>query len=461
MSKPILTLSVTASAVNGQLQGEAAASFTRVSTDSRDIQTGDLFVALRGDRFDGHDYAVQALAQGAACVLVENGRLPELTGNRIEVDDTLAALGHLAAYWRQQFNIPVIGITGSNGKTSVKEMLATILRNKVGEQAVLATAGNMNNHIGLPLMLMRLTAEHQYAVLELGMNHFGEISYLTKIAKPDVALLNNAGSAHLEFLGSIEGVARAKGEIFEGLASDGVAILNGDDIYAPLWRELANHRTVLDFGLHSGNVHAADVQLKPLESHFQIVLPAGTAAVKLQVPGEHNVRNALAAASVAVAMGLMPDEIATGLNTYVGTKGRLQQKRASNGALVIDDSYNANPNSMHAAVDVLAVQPGKRLLVLGDMGEIGVDIAERHREIGVYARQQGIERLFAVGEQMQQAVAGFGDGANWFANHTALLVALRTELTPSTTVVVKGSRFMQMERVVNALTQPAAGMGEK
>ncbi|MGQ5522213.1 UDP-N-acetylmuramoyl-tripeptide--D-alanyl-D-alanine ligase [Chitinimonas sp. PSY-7] len=461
MSKPILTLSSAASAINGQLRGDAAASFTRVSTDSRDIQPGDLFVALRGDRFDGHDYAAQALVQGAACVLIETSRLPELTGNYIEVGDTLAALGQLAAFWRRQFKIPVIGITGSNGKTSVKEMLAAILRHKVGEAAVLATAGNLNNHIGLPLMLMRLTAEHQYAVLEMGTNHFGEISYLTNIAKPDVALLNNAGAAHLEFLGSIAGVARAKGEIFEGLAENGIAVINADDTYAPLWRELAQQRTVLDFGLQQGNVHAADLHLDPLGSQFLLRLPAGEAAVTLKVPGEHNVRNALAAATAAVAMGLMPKEIAAGLGTYTGTKGRLQQKRMGNGALIIDDSYNANPNSMHVAVDVLAAQSGKRLLVLGDMGEIGADIAERHREIGVYARQHGIERLFAIGEQMQQAVASFGDGANWFANHSALITALRTEITPNTTVVVKGSRFMQMERVVSALTQPAAGMGEK
>ncbi len=460
MNQAMLPLSVTASAVNGQLLGEAAASFLRVSTDSRDIRAGDLFVALKGERFDGHDYAEQALAQGAACVLVEAGRLPALAGNRIEVADTLAALGQLAAFWRRQFSAPVVGITGTNGKTSVKEMLAAILRSKVGDAAVLATAGNLNNHIGVPLMLLRLRAEHQFAVLEMGMNHFGEIRYLTKMAKPDVAVVNNAGAGHLEFLGSVEGVAQAKGEIFEGLAADGRAVVNGDDAYAALWRGLAGHRAVLAFGLNGGDAHAEQLQIEALQSRFTLRLPSGRADVLLKVPGEHNVRNALAAAAAAHALGLTPAEIAAGLASYAGTKGRLQQKQAANGALVIDDSYNANPNSMRAAVDVLAAQAAPRVLVLGDMGEIGSDIAEHHRAIGAYAQAAGIERLFATGEQMQQAVAAFGAGANWFANHTALLRALNTELTPTSTVLVKGSRFMQMERVVNELTQPAAGKGE-
>jgi UDP-N-acetylmuramoyl-tripeptide--D-alanyl-D-alanine ligase len=459
MNEMMLTLAQTALATQGTLIGATADAaqtrFARVNSDSRNVQPGDLFVALKGDLFDGHDFVAQALQDGTVAAIVERGREWPPGLNLLEVDDTLVALGHLGQAWRQQFDLPIIAVTGSNGKTSVKDMLATILRHKAGDDAVLATAGNLNNHIGLPLMLTRLRATHRYAVLEMGMNHFGEISYLTRLAQPSVALINNAGAGHLEFLGSVEGVARAKGEIFEGLANNGVAVVNADDAFAHYWRGLAGAHPMLDFGLTHGAITSSSLQLGPLSSHFILHTPRGEVEVSLSVPGVHNVRNALAAAAAAHAVGLDAKEIAVGLANYTGTKGRLQQKRAANGALLLDDTYNANPNSMRAAVDVLAQLAAPRILVLGDMGEVGSDIEMHHRELGAYAKSAGIERLFATGEQMRHAVDAFGSAASWYADHAALVAALIADVPASASVLVKGSRFMRMERVVDELMNPA------
>jgi len=454
----MFTSAEASAALTAVLYGAAERAVVRVNSDSRSTRAGDLFVAIKGEQFDGHQFVMQALQEGAVAALVDKAfaetapHLPPDTA-LIVVDDTLLALGELAAWWRSRFSMPLIAVTGSNGKTSVKEMIAAILAYKLGAEAVLATTGNLNNHIGVPLMLLRLREQHQFVVLEMGMNHFDEIRYLTRMARPDVALVNNAGAAHLEFLGSLAGVARAKGEIYEGLAENGVAICNADDAFADYWRSLNTGRRMLGFGIAGGDVTAQSLAVKPLSSQFTLRTPQSAAEVILQVPGLHNVRNALAAAAAALVVGLSTQEIAAGLNSYAGTKGRLQQKRATCGALVIDDTYNANPDSMRAAVDVLASLPTQRILVLGDMGEIGSDIAEKHRELGAYARQAGINYLLATGEAMRHAVAAFGEQASWYADHAALIADLRTRISAEVSVLCKGSRFMRMEQVVQALTE--------
>lgn len=446
----MMRLSEAALATGGRLVG-ADTAFEAVSSDSRAIASGDLFVALRGERFDGHEFVSDCLQRGAAAAMVDAKWKENANGSLLVVDDTRLALGRLAAYWRGKFTLPVAAITGSNGKTTVKEMLAAILGAYSTPSAVLATQGNLNNDIGLPLTLFKLHPEHRYAVIEMGMNHPGEIAYLTRLAKPNVALVNNALQAHLEGLGSVEAVAHAKGEIFEGLATDGVAIINADDVHAPLWRQLAQPRSILTFGLdHHADV-TADYRLGPDHSEITLKTSDGQAALRLSVPGAHNVRNALAAAAAASAMGVPLEKIAMGLQQYGGVKGRLQRKSGKKGATVLDDTYNANPASMRAAIDVLAACTGKRVLVLGDMGELGASAAEMHREIGTYARSAGVETLMALGELSREMVAGFGAGAQHFTTPETLAETLIQQLSADTTVLVKGSRFMRMERVVALL----------
>jgi UDP-N-acetylmuramoyl-tripeptide--D-alanyl-D-alanine ligase len=429
------------------------AEVLRVSTDSRSIQPGDLFIALRGEKFDGGAFAAQALQQGAAGVVLDAAQAPDIA-SAIRVDDTRLALGRLAAAWRQRFAIPVVAITGSNGKTTVKEMLAAILRVETGsDTAVLHTEGNLNNDIGLPLMLLRLRETHQFAVLEMGMNHTGEIDYLTRLARPDVAVVNNALSAHIGFLGSLENIARAKGEIFNGLSDAGIAVFNADDAHAWLWRESNARRSVIDFGLmQPAAVHG---QYRPGDfgSALTLTLPDATFDIALQVPGEHNAMNALAAAAAAFALDVSHRSIVAGLSGFTGVKGRLQRKAALHGSTFIDDTYNANPDSVRAALAVLAQRPGKKVLVLGDMGELGHDAAAMHREIGLAARAASVDRLLALGELTKETVAAFGTGAMHFERIQELLAELENELTPDTTVLVKGSRFMQMERVVQSFME--------
>jgi UDP-N-acetylmuramoyl-tripeptide--D-alanyl-D-alanine ligase len=429
------------------------AGVLRVSTDSRTIQPGDLFVALRGERFDGGTYAAQALQQGAAGVVLDAAQAPEIA-SAIRVDDTRLALGRLAAAWRQRFAIPVVAITGSNGKTTVKEMLAAILRvEAASEDAVLATEGNLNNDIGLPLMLLRLRETHRYAVLEMGMNHSGEIDYLTRLARPDVALVNNALTAHIGFLGSVENIARAKGEIFNGLANAGIAVFNADDAHAWLWREANARRCIIDFGLKQPAAVRGHYQPAGFGAALTLTMPNATLDITLQVPGEHNVMNALAAAAAAFALDVSHRSIVAGLSGFTGVKGRLQRKPALHGCTFIDDTYNANPDSVKAALAVLAQQAGKKVLVLGDMGELGEDAAAMHAQIGLAARAAGVDRLLALGELAKETVAAFGAGAMHFERIQELLAELENELTPDTTVLVKGSRFMQMERVVKSFAE--------
>ncbi|MGK2952261.1 MAG: UDP-N-acetylmuramoyl-tripeptide--D-alanyl-D-alanine ligase [Thiobacillus sp.] len=442
----------------------ADAEVLRVSTDSRSIQPGDLFIALRGEKFDGGAFAAKALQQGATGVVLDATQAPDIAA-AIRVDDTRLALGRLAAAWRKRFAIPVVAITGSNGKTTVKEMLAAILRveTDVGE-AVLHTEGNLNNDIGLPLMLLRLRKTHQYAVLEMGMNHSGEIDYLTRLARPDVAVINNALTAHIGFLGSVEAIARAKGEIFNGLSDAGIAVFNADDAHAGLWRDANARRSVIDFGIHQPASVRGRYQSRDFGSALAVTLPHACLDIALQVPGEHNAMNALAAAATAFALDVSLRSIAVGLSGFSGVKGRLQRKPALHGCTFIDDTYNANPDSVKAALAVLAQQAGKKVLVLGDMGELGSDAAAMHAEIGLAARAARVDRLLALGELTRETVAAFGSGSMHFERIQELLAELENELTPDATVLVKGSRFMQMERVVQSFmddpTASAPGQGE-
>lgn len=464
----MMLLSQAAQATDGKLVGDDV-HFNAVSSDSRKITQGDLFVAIRGEHFDGYNFVATAAQAGAVAALVNadsyQGQLARAKQQGIKfapvipllvVEDTRLALGRLAGWWRWQFDIPLVAITGSNGKTTVKEMLAGILREAAGSpDAVLSTQGNLNNDIGMPLTLLQLNAAHRYAVIEMGMNHSGEIEYLTRIARPDVALINNASGAHLEGLGSVEAVAQAKGEIFAGLKRHGTAVINADDTHAPLWRSLVGVNPLIEFGLNP----EADVCGTWLPHgdglRIDVTAPQGMFAADLQVPGEHNARNALAATAAAIVLNISLETIVTGLEKFSGVAGRMERKVAPHGASLIDDTYNANPASLHAAISVLAQTAGKRILVLGDMGELGDNAAIFHAEIGAEARQAGIEKLYALGALSNNAVREFGSGAQHFERIEDLQAALEKELDKNTTVLVKGSRFMKMERVVNYIEAKA------
>ena len=453
MSGVRFRLSTLAADCGGRRVG-ADVEIARVHTDTRSIAAGDLFVALRGERFDGNAFAAQALAAGAVAALVERDDALPAGASGIVVSDSRRALGALARAHRHRIAPKVLAVTGSNGKTTVKEMLATILRRVHGEASVLATEGNLNNDIGLPLTLLRLEPAHRYAVCEMGMNHAGEIAWLCEVAEPDISVINNAGSAHLENLGSLEGIARAKGEIVLGLRDSGIAVLPQTDRWLPLWQSLAGSRRSLRFGLDT----AAEVAGAVAGDATLTVSHAGAhASCQLATPGAHNAHNACAAVAAAIAAGVGLGDAVAALAGFGGAKGRLQTKPAGNGATLIDDSYNANPDSAKAAIAVLAGRARPRILVLGDMGELGPDAPALHRAVGEAARTAGLESLLAVGELSRHTVAGFGAGGEHFASHAALIDALRMRLTPDTTVLVKGSRFMRMEQVVEALAAPAEG----
>ena len=456
----MMLLSQAAQVLGGKLLGEDV-RFNAVSSDSRALVAGDLFVALQGPSFDGAAFVASAAQSGAVAAMVNADNFNNILSPSIPlllVDDTRLAMGKLAAYWRAQFSIPVVGITGSNGKTTVKEMLASILRTAAGgDHTVLATAGNFNNDIGLPLTLLKLRATHRYAVIEMGMNHMGEIDYLTRLTRPDVVIINNAGSAHLAGVGSLEAVAHCKGEILNGLSAQGIAVINADDKYAPLWRELAGQHEIIEFGLEktsAGKNSTVHAQWQPQGYGTQITVSTtqGNFSALLQVPGVHNVRNALAATAAALALQVELAAIATGLEKFSGIHGRMQRKAALHGAVLIDDSYNANPASLRAALQVLAQSPGKKILVLGDMGELGKDAVHLHREIGAEARNLGINELLALGELTAYTAQEFGPRAFHFERVEDLLASLTPRLDANSTVLVKGSRFMHMERVVQGIT---------
>ena len=426
---------------------------SRIVTDSRDIQEGDVFFALAGERFDAHDFVEDVLAAGATAVVVSREDCAALKG-ALKVDDTLAALQKLAKAWRENVNPFVFGITGSSGKTTVKEMLAGVLRHRFGDEAVLATAGNFNNHIGLPLTLLKLNEKHRYAVIEMGMNHFGELSLLTRIAGPNVTLVNNALRAHVGCgFDGVGDIAKAKSEIYEGLLADGIALIPCEDANIATFEAATAQLNAQTFGVASGDVHAENIELKPLSCEFDLVRGNERVAVVLPVPGRHNVHNAVAAAALALAAGLSLAEVSDGLRNFSNIKGRLNIKQGIKDATLIDDTYNANPDSMKAAIDVLAAMPAPRIFVMGDMGELGEDeAAAMHAEVGAYARDKGIEAAYFVGDNSVEAAETFGAEGLWFAAKDPLIQVLSHDLPERATVLVKGSRFMKMEEVVEALT---------
>ncbi len=443
-----MTLSQAASVLGAERVG-IDAPFQGVSTDSRSLPPGTLFVALRGDRFDGHDFVDAAVAAGAAGVLVE--QWPDGDIAALRVADSLDALQRLAAHWRRGRRCTLAAITGSNGKTTVKEMLGAIASRAA---PTLVSAGNLNNHIGVPLSLLRLGDEHRYAVIEMGMNHAGELALLSSLAKPDVALVNNAAAAHLEGLGSVAGVAAAKAEIFGGLGEDGIAVINADDAFADHWRALNRHRRRLTFALEA----EADVRgsARVDADHLELSLRHGDVRIdtRLSVGGVHNARNALAAASVAIALGIDETHIADGLAAFRPVSGRSEAIVLGPGLRLVNDTYNANPASMAAAVDMLCRYDGRRVLVMGDMGELGPTAGALHRQAGEHARASGVDDLFTLGPASREAAAAFGSPARAFDDIDALLVALRPCLADDgqpVTVLVKGSRAMRMERITQAL----------
>jgi len=447
----MMDLREAARAVGGRAHAQST-RFSGVTTDSRRIAPGDLFVALKGDRFDGNSFVGEAMKRGAAAALTSRVVSADVAVPQVVVDDTRIALGRLAAHWRSRFAMPLVALTGSNGKTTVKEMLRSILGAHCTDASmVLATEGNLNNDIGMPLTLLRLREAHRYAVIEMGMNHEGEISYLTHIAQPNVALVNHAQRAHVGILGSIDAIARAKGEIYAGLRPSGVAVVNADDPFAGYWTRLNRQRRVVTFGFSP----EAQVRASVEGPQVRFVTPADAFAVILQVPGEHNVRNAMAACAAAHAMEIPPHAMQDGLNHFAGAPGRQQRRRGVGGATVIDDSYNANPDSMKAAIRVLAAQAGRRVLVMGDMGELGAESGAMHAEVGAFARESGIDALLALGEASERAVEAFGPGARHFDAIEALAEAARGE--GPATLLVKGSRFMRMERVADALSNREDG----
>ncbi|MBS7561462.1 MULTISPECIES: UDP-N-acetylmuramoyl-tripeptide--D-alanyl-D-alanine ligase [Pseudomonas] len=423
--------------------------FSGVSIDSRAIQAGQLFVALTGPRFDGHDYLNEVAGKGAVAALVER-EVPDSTLPQLLVKDTRLALGQLGALNRGAFTQPVAAVTGSSGKTTVKEMLASILRTR---GPVLATRGNLNNDLGAPLTLLELAPEHTAAVIELGASRIGEIAYTVAMTRPHVAIINNAGTAHVGEFGGPEKIVEAKGEILEGLDSAGIAVLNLDDKAFPIWKTRAAGRQVLSFALDNSaaDFHASDIgrDARGCPS-FTLHSPKGVDRVQLNLLGTHNVANALAAAAAAHAMGVSLFGIVTGLNAVQPVKGRTVAQLSKNGMRVIDDTYNANPTSMCAAVDILAGFSGRTVLVLGDIGELGEWAEQGHREVGAYAAGK-VSALYAVGPMMAHAVAAFGEHARHFASQADLIAALDVEQDPNTTILIKGSRSAVMENIVAAL----------
>ncbi|MEP7156389.1 MAG: UDP-N-acetylmuramoyl-tripeptide--D-alanyl-D-alanine ligase [Betaproteobacteria bacterium] len=430
---------------------------TGISTDTRTLVRGDLYVAIKGDSFDGHDYLDKARENGAAAALVAReiagAPLPQIIVD--DSQDARIAFGRIAKLWRSQFNVPTIALTGSNGKTTVKEMLRCILAVHTGNaDDVLATEGNLNNDIGVPMMMIRQRPQHRYAVFEMGMNHLGEIDYLTHLIEPDVAMVVMAGTAHIGELGSREAIAQAKGEIYGALKPAGIAVVNMHDRFGNFWRENLRGHRMLGFGIAAED----DVAGTFGEDSLGIKFKGQHIAVRLHVPGEHNQRNALAAAAAACALDVPLETIRRGLEKFSGVDGRLRTFTGHNSATIIDDTYNANPDSVKAAIRVLAARQTPRVLVLGDMGELGANAPAMHREVGEFARKSGVEKMFVLGELSREAAKAFGAQAKHFASADDLASSLQPLLTPQTTVLVKGSRFMKMERVVEKLV-PTYSLG--
>jgi len=452
------TLREAAKVAGGELIGEDR-PYGCVSTDSRTLKPGALFVALRGPNFDGAAFVQAAAAQGAIGALVERaipGVLPQ-----VRVPDTLRALQELAKSWRADFTLPVVAVAGSNGKTTAKEMTSAIL-SRMG--LCMATHGNLNNHIGVPVTLMRLEPSHRSAVIEMGANAIGDVAALMRIAQPTVGLITNAGAEHLEGFGNLDGVARGEGETVSCLAPEGTAIINADDAYAGYWRGVSGAKRIVTFGVHAHADFSAKNVFQGIErgefaTRFTLHSPLGERAIMLKAGGAHNVGNALAAAAAASAAGASLEDIALGLADFRAVAGRLQLKAGTRGSWIIDDSYNANPSSVRAALEVMRSLSGATWLVLGDMAELGEVSHDSHAHIGSYARDCGIKRLFALGPLSSRAVETFGAGGEWFADADSLTRRLQAELAPGVTVLIKGSRINRLERVVQALVGGGAGSG--
>jgi UDP-N-acetylmuramoyl-tripeptide--D-alanyl-D-alanine ligase len=428
--------------------GDPSVLLTGVCTDTRAVKPGELFVAIRGERFDAHDFVAQARAAGAAALLVERWT-HDCAAPALLVEDTRRALGEIAAGWRRRFDLSVIAVTGSNGKTTVKEMIASVLAAHLGEARRLATRGNLNNDIGVPLTLMRLDGGHRAAVIELGMNRPGEIAWLAGLAQATVALVNNAQREHQEFMHTVQATAIENGAALAALGETGVAVFPGDDPFSPLWRELAAGRRSIEFGWDERCAVHCDAEARP--EKFAMSIDGVVLDLRIAIDGRHNVRNAMAAAACCHAAGVPPEAIARGLAEFRPVSGRLRRLQAASGAQIIDDSYNANPDSVRAAIDVLCDAPGERLLVLGDMGEVGAEGPAFHREIGGYARERGVTRLIAFGPQSAGVVDAFGAGAEHFDRIESICARAIELASAGGVVLVKGSRSMRMERVIDAL----------
>ena len=446
---------------SAHLVGNGAVHIDRVHTDTRTLQAGDLFVAIKGDRFDANEFLVKAKEQGAVAAIAHHG-LAAAGLSGLEVSDSRLALGQLAEGWRKQFDLPLIAVTGSNGKTTVTQMIAAILRSWKPDHAF-ATEGNLNNDIGVPLTLLRLRKTHQAGVVELGMNHPGEIAYLASLARPTLALVNNAQREHLEFMGTVDAVARENGAVIEALEAQGIAVFPADDEYTPVWRNAAGSRKVLTFAMAGAADLTADADWQGDGWNVAALTPSGRLEFNLKIAGRHNVKNALAAAACAIGAGVPLDNIADGLSAFLPVKGRSRAvvlKLDGRLLSLVDDTYNANPDSMRAAIDVLADLPAPRLLVMGDMGEVGDHGPHFHEEAGGYASQRGIEKLFTLGSQSGLAARSFGSGQH-FSDIAALNAAVLAQLPHAGSVLVKGSRFMKMERVVQAIAAQAAGQQDQ
>lgn len=420
-----------------------------VVIDSRQVQAGNVFFAIPGERCDPHAFLHDVKSRGASCAVVQSKQAIDLP--QIVVTDSFKALGKLANFWRQQFYLPLIALTGSNGKTSLKNMIATILKTAVGEQHVLYTLGNYNSGFGLPLTLLRLGAEHHVGVIEMGMSSLGEIDYITRIAKPQVAVINNVYPAHVEFLGSLENIAKAKAEIFNGLDKNGIAVLNRDDQFYDYWRECTKEHRQLTFGLHAQATITASEISSDLYPSFTLHTPLGSRSVQLQVMGRHNIMNALAATAACIAVAVPLDAIVAGLQKHQASVGRLRELKFANDVTVIDDAYNANPASVRAAIDVLAKHSGAKLLVLGDMKELGDKEIDIHQEIGEYALQSGIDNLFSFGDLAAFASDVFADKGQHFESLSALQSAVEKRMQAHSTILLKGSNSMGLHKLITAL----------
>jgi UDP-N-acetylmuramoyl-tripeptide--D-alanyl-D-alanine ligase len=445
------TLLDTARVLGGTLIGQDV-RYSVVSSDSRTLSPGALFVALRGPNFDGGEFVAAAAARGANGALVE--RQMPVALPQIVVPDALRALQQLATTWRADFDIPIVAVAGSNGKTTAKEMTAAIL-SRMG--ACMATHGNLNNHIGVPLTLMRLEPAHRSAVVEMGANHIGDVAELIKLARPTVGLITNAGAEHLEGFGDLDGVAKGEGETVACLESGATAIINADDPYAGYWRSVSSAGRIHTFGVHGAADFMARHAVQAIErgefaTRFTLISPSGERPILLRAGGAHNIANALAAAAAASAAGASLEDIAAGLADFRAVSGRLQLKAGPRDSWIIDDTYNANPSSVRAGLEVLRSLPGQTWLVLADMAELGEHTSDSHAHIGSYARDCGVKRLFAMGSQSSRAVETFGAGGEWFADADSLIRRLQAELAPGVTVLIKGSRVNRLERVVQALT---------